>query len=317
MKLLWEKLPLVALSIAVSALTFSVQTVQSSSEAAPPIPFAMRLGNGIVVYAVYIGRMLWPAGLAVMYPLQVSFAAWQVAAAFVLIVGMSALAIYTWRTHPYIAVGWFWYLGTLMPVNGILVQVLGTGADRYSYIPMVGLSVIVAWGAADILARWPRTKNYIASAFAVSFGACMALSSTQAGYWENSGTLFQHAVDVTADNAMAQYNLGFYLMQARRPSEAIAHFDEALRIKPDYAEAHNNLGILLVNTPGRMEDGLAQLEAAVRLRPDLAGAQFNLGAALSQIPGRTSEAIAHLEASQSIQPNPKTQQLLDRLRASR
>ena len=249
-----------------------------------------------------------------MVPLRESFATWQVAAAFVLIVGISALAIYTWRSHPYIAVGWFWYLGTLIPVNGVLVQVVGHAADRYTYIPMVGLSVIVAWGAVDVLTRWPGSQRYVAGAFAFSCVLCIVTASVQTSYWENSGTLFQRAVDVRQDNAIAQYNLGSYLMRMRRPNEAIVHFNEALRVKPDYAEAHNNLGIQLANLPGHQEEALAQFETAVQERPDLAGAQFNLGAALSQIAGRMPEAIAHLEASERLQPNPKTEEMLRRLR---
>jgi hypothetical protein len=297
-RVVWEKIPLLLLSTAVSVLTWSIQTAQSSSDAPPAITFAQRLANGIVLDAAYIGRMFWPAGLAVVYPFRESFPAWQTILSAVLIVGITGLAIYTWRTHPYIAVGWFWYLGTLVPVNGMLVQVVGHGADRYTYIPMVGLSIMLAWGAADLIRRWPWSRRYVGWAFALSFFACIALATGQTEYWQNSGTLFQHAVDVNPDNAIAQYNLASYMMRTGQSSEAIEHFNQALRMKPDYAEAHNNLGIQLASLPGRGDEALAHFEAAVRLRPDLAGAQFNLGVALSKVGGRTAEAISHLEASE-------------------
>ncbi len=315
-RILWEKLPMIALSAALSALTFSVQSAQSASEAMVRIPLALRIQESSILYVAYIGRALWPAGLAVIYPTPQPPAAWQVAAAVVVLASISTLAIYTWRSRPYIAVGWFWYLGTLFPVVGLLVQVLSQGADRYTYIPMVGLTMTFAWGAADVLKQWPQTKPAIITAFAAVCLVCLALSYAQIGYWHDSGTLFQHAVDVTDDNFVAQYNLGNYLMRTRHAPEAIVHLTEALRLKPDYAEAHNNLGIQLASLPGRNADALSQFETAVRLRPDLAGAQFNLGVALAHVPGKTAEAVIHLEAAQRIQPNARIPEIIHRLQTA-
>ncbi|HEY3836446.1 MAG TPA: tetratricopeptide repeat protein [Bryobacteraceae bacterium] len=316
LKVVWEKLPLVALSMVMAVVTWSVQTSQSSSEAPPALSLGQRIASGVVLDAAYIVRMFWPAKLSVMYPFPGSSPVWQLAAATTLLLAITVAAIYWSRTRPYVAVGWFWYLGTLVPVNGMFVQVIGHGSDRYTYIPMVGLTVILAWGAADVLKKQPRLRPYVAGAFAISALACVALSSVQTGYWMNSETLFQHAVEVNPDNAIAEYNLASCLMRAGRPSEAIEHFRHALRVKPNYAEAHNNLGIQLASLVGHDGEALEQFETAVRLRPDLAGAQFNLGVALSHVAGRLPEAISHLETSERLQPNPRTEVLLQRLRSA-
>ena len=182
--------------------------------------------------------------------------------------------------------GWFWYLGTLVPVIGLVQVGMQSHADRYTYIPMVGLSMMLAWGAADVVGKWPRTKPAMLRRPLSPVSLCMAVAWIQTAYWRNSETLYQHAIDVTEDNWVAQYNLGHYLMNTPgRVSDAIAHFEAALRINPDYAEANNNLGACLMNT-GRMRTPFPHFEAALRLKPDSADAHYNLGLALSQISGR-------------------------------
>ncbi len=311
-KIVWEKLPLIALSAAASAVTF---LAQRETGAVQSFPFAVRIENALISYIAYIAEFFWPVSLAVLYPYPQSPSAWQAAAAFAAILGVSVAAILSWRTRPYIATGWFWYLGTLVPVIGLVQVGLQARADRYMYIPMIGLTIILGWGAMDVIARWPRTKPALIAAGVFACTACMAVAWAQTEYWENSGTLFQHTIDVTGPNAVAHYNLGNYLMNSRHTLEAMAHFKTALRIKPDYPEAYNNLGILLVDIPGREAEAFTNFQTALRLRPDLAPARFNLGVALSRLPGKTPEAIAYFEALQRTHPDPEILKMINRLRA--
>lgn len=318
-KLVYEKLPLFALTAATSVVAFLTQRSAGAVDTAQP--FFLRLENSLVCYVTYLAETFWPVRLAVFYPYPDSIAWWKAAGALILIAGVSALAVLTWRTRPYLATGWFWYLGTLVPVIG-LVQVGGQShADHFTYIPMVGLTLIMAWGAADLVRQWPQTRLAFAFAGALAVLACAVLASTQTSYWQDGSTLFQHAMDVTADNGWAKYNLalehfltGNELSNSGRRSEAIAQLEETLRVRPNWAEAHNNLAILLANT-GRPAEAVAQFEAAVQLDPKLVQAQRNLGTLLATMPGRTPEAIVHLETAEHLQPDPALVNLIQRLQA--
>jgi len=307
---IWEKLPLLALSMADSVVTYMVQ---GSSGAVQVIPFAFRLRNALLSYITYIGQTLWPARLAVFYPYH-EVAVWQAALAALVLLGISALVIYRWRTSPYLATGWFWFLGTLVPVIGLVQVGSQSHADRYTYIPMIGLSLMLAWGAADVLRRWPAARTTVAVAAIAFCGACMLLTAQQTASWQNSGTLFQHAIDVSRNNFVAENGLAIYLAQNGHPAEAIPHFEEVLRVIPDDAKVHNSLGILFAGMPDHQQQAISHFEAAIRNHPDYMEAQFNLGLALSQIPERKAEALEHFQAAQRIQPSPAISQAIERLR---
>jgi len=294
-----EKVPLIVLSAGASVVTY---LVQGSAGFLSLIPLAARIENVFISYLVYIGQMLWPIRLAVYYPYPRPIPAWQAAAAFTLILAVSVLAIRMWRTRPYLAVGWFWYLGTLVPVIGLVQVGSQAHADRYMYIPMVGLSMMLAWGAADIAAKWPRTKTVLAAAAVVSCATCLALAWREAAYWRNSETLFERALEVTRYNSVAENNLGMHLLTVQRNADAIVHFEAALRISPDYPEAHNNLGFVLSQTPDRLPDAVKQYEAAVRLQPNSAEAHNGLGAVLVRR-GDCAAAIPHFEAALHFKPD--------------
>ena len=317
-QVVWEKLPLIALSTVASVIAYFTQR---SAGAFLRAPMEVRIENAGVAYVTYIVQTFWPARLAPMYPYPESVAAWEWAAAFAILLGVSAVAIYTWRTRPYIATGWFWYLGTLVPVIGLVQVGAQARADRYTYIPMVGLSMILAWGAVEVAGRWLRTRMAIATAAVVACVACTAIASTQTAYWQDGVTLFQHTVDLDPNNYPAKYQLslehylrGKDLLESGHRAEAIAHFEDALRVRPNWAEVHNNLAIQLASVPGRSAEAIAHFEAAVQLNPGLAEPQRNLGMLLSNVPGRRREAIAHLEAAQRLQPDPSVDQVLNRLR---
>jgi tetratricopeptide (TPR) repeat protein len=203
-------------------------------------------------------------------------------------------------------VGWFWFLGTLVPVIG-LVQVGGQSmADRYTYLPLIGLFIMLCWSVPARALERRNTKAITGVAAVAALAACVTLSRIQVGYWKDSETLFRHALGVTRDNWLAHNNLGAALSQMGRIQEAITHYQQALRINPDFAEAHYDLGAALGLT-GRMPDAIAQYEQAVRINPDFAEAHNNLGNALLR-QGKVPEAIAHFEQALRIDPDfPKAQ----------
>jgi Tfp pilus assembly protein PilF len=290
-----EKVPLFALAAIASCVTYFAQKSTGAVEA---IPFPMRMANALVSYVIYIGQTFWPSRLAVIYPYQNSIPAWRPAAAFILLAAITIAAVRLRRKHPYFVVGWLWYLGVLVPVIGLIQVGEQSHADRYTYIPMVGLTIIVAWGAAEFL---PKPAFLAASAAACL--VCLAISSTQLQYWQNSETLFQHAINVTSNNWIAEYNLGHYLLNVPgRTSDAIAHFQAALRVKPDYADAHNNLGAALMNN-GDSPGAIVEFESALKLKPNFPDAEFNLALALSKTPGRAPDAIAHYQAALRLAPD--------------
>ncbi len=294
-----EKVPLLALSAGASVVTY---LVQGSAGFLSAIPLTTRIENVFIAYLTYIGQMFWPTRLAVYYPYPPSIPAWQAAAAFIVVLAISVLAIRSWRTRPYLAVGWLWYLGTLVPVIGLVQVGSQSHADRYMYIPMVGLSMMLAWGAADAARRWPRTKPTLAAAAVVSCAACLALAWREVAYWRNSETLFERALKVTQFNSLAENNLGMHFMTVQRSADAIPHFEAALRMSPDYADAHNNLGFVLSQIPDRLPEAIKQYETALRLKPGYAEAHNGLGAALVRR-GDCAAALPHFEAALHFKPD--------------
>jgi Tfp pilus assembly protein PilF len=297
---LWEKIPFFAISAAFGVLVY---LVQSSGGAVQAVPLGERVPNSVISYVGYIGQTFWPTGLAMYYPYRGSVPAWQVGGAFAILFGVTALAVVAWRKRPYIATGWFWYLGTLIPVIGLVQAGEQAHADRYMYVPMVGLSIIVAWGASDVVRKWPQAKFAVASAAVVGCLVCLAASSAQAEYWRDSETLYRRALSVTENNYLVQFNLGDYLLNIPgRSAEAASHFEAALRLRPDSARAHNGLGVCLLQS-GHEAEAIAQFEAALRTPPPLAAAHFNLGSIYSNHPGRELDAVAEYEAALRAQPD--------------
>jgi tetratricopeptide (TPR) repeat protein len=296
-KTIWEKLPLIALSAAASVATY---VVQRSVGAVGTTPLSLRLENVFISYTRYIGQMFWPARLAVFYPYPPSIPAWEVVAAIAVMLTVTFLVLRAWRTLPYLAVGWLWYLGTLVPVIGFVRAGGQAHADRYMYIPIVGLSIMLAWGAADIISRWPRARPAICAAGILFCAACMVYARIVTAYWQNTETLFQQALDVTQDNIVAEYDLGTYLNDMQRFQEAIPHLEAALRIEPEKANAQNNLGVSLIRT-GDCAGAIPHLETALRIKPGYPDASHNL-ASCEMAAGNYTEAIRHFEAV--VQANP-------------
>jgi tetratricopeptide (TPR) repeat protein len=306
-----EKLPFFALSILASIVTYAVQSGAGAAEAVEA-SLGLRIENALVSYLAYIGNMFWPAGLAVFYPYPQGLPAWQVILAVVVLGGVSGFAWRRFRTEPYFAVGWLWYLVTLLPVIGLVQVGAQARADRYTYVPMVGLCIMLAWGGASVAIQWPRAKPAIAALAAVACVACAAAAWVQIGYWRSSESLFQHAVDVTSGNYVAEHNLGSALMEEPgRLSDAIHHLETAVQIKPDSARAHSDLGSALSKLPDRLPQVIAEYQLAVRYSPGSAIPHYNLGNALAAA-GRLPDALTEWETAVRLDHSyaPRLQQQL-------
>ncbi len=281
-----EKMPLFALSAGAAVLAY---VVQQHGGAISEIPFSLRLENAAVSYVTYIAQFVWPAKLAVFYPFPSAVPAWQWVGAIVI------LGVITFATlrRPAVATGWLWYLGTLVPVIGVVQIGLQSRADRYTYIPLIGLSVAVAWSLKDLVNR----HRWLAAPAAAWACAIFAATFIQAASWRNSVTLFEHALAVTDGNYVAHNNLG----AALRRAEAIPHFEEAIRLRPRYPEAQNNLGEALL-TAGRINEAIPHIAEALRLDPKLAEAHVNMGA-IHNKQGRLDQAETEYRAALQLNPS--------------
>jgi protein O-mannosyl-transferase len=332
-----EKIPFFAIAAGSALTTFVVQRSAGAVGEFTAFPLGLRVENAFVTYAVYIARMFWPVKLAVFYPYPADLAWWQVLPASAGVALISFAVWRGWRTYPYLAVGWAWYVITLLPVIGLVQVGAQARADRYTYLPMTGLAITLAWGMAEIARRRPGTLPAIRLLAIAACVACVPVTWAQIGHWQNSRTLFEHALQVTDRNYLAHHNLGVALADEGRTSEAIAEFEEALRVHPVYAQArtdlgnalmkaggrsseavaqyrsavesmpgsaipHNDLGNALARV-GRPEEAIAEYRAALAIRPEYAEAENNLGKALAGMPGRGGEAMAHYQAALRMNPD--------------
>ena len=292
-----EKLPFVALSLAVSVVTYLAQTADKAVVSFSRIPLAMRVENALVQYAVYIGKMFWPSRLAVFYPYPKGAMALPAVLAGLALAAITAAAFWARRQRPYLAVGWLWYLVTLAPVIGLIQAGQQARADRYMYIPMIGLSIMLAWGGSELL----RGRPQMAAVLAVpACAACAVVSLLQVGYWEDGVKLFQRAVDVTPDNYIARFNLAHDLRESGDVTGAIRQLEEAVRIEPDSGIAHDELGQLL-GKQGRIEEALPELRQAEIDLPDNAALHYRIGVLLAN-GGHHEQAVEELTRAARLDP---------------
>jgi tetratricopeptide (TPR) repeat protein len=294
--MLREKIPFFVLSAASAAVTYLTQA-GSGAVGTLQVPIALRFENALVSYCIYIAKMFWPAGLAVFYPYPQEIPAWQAAGAAVAIVAISAATLRVWKTHPYLAVGWFWYLGTLVPVIGIIQVGAQAHADRYTYVPMVGLAIMLAWGLPEVL----NSKVAISAAI-VACLACVVLCEAQVEYWRNSETLFRHTLDVTSGNYLAYHNLGVALAEEGRFPEAITQYQAALQIAPNAANLQTDYGNALAKS-GRIPEAIAHYRAALGVLPDAPITHNDLANALAATPEGIPEAIAEYQTALRLKPD--------------
>jgi tetratricopeptide (TPR) repeat protein len=297
--LVLEKTPFFALSAVSSILTFFAQhRIVKSLEF---FPLETRIANALVSYVSYIGKMIWPNRLGFFYPYPDKVAIWQITGAALLLVSVSVLVIRASHKRPYLGMGWLWYLGTLVPVIGLVQVGLQAMADRYTYVPLIGLFIMIAWGIPDILEGWRHRKTVFAVSAGLLFSVLAIVTWAQVQCWQNSITLYKHTLEVTSKNSLIQYNFGVVLLRQGRNSDAITHLSESLRIDPNRAETHNNLGVALARQ-GKIQEAMVHYTEALRIKPDYAEAYGNIGNSLVQ-QGRIEEALAHYKKALRIKPN--------------
>ncbi len=300
-RLFWEKTPLFIIAGASSVATFIVQQRSGAVGTFDVFPLASRVANAMVSYVGYIGKMFLPLNLAFFYPHPIEFSWWQTGLSILMFTAISCLAFISVRRYPWFVVGWLWYVIMLIPVIGFVQVGLQAMADRYTYMPLVGLFVIVAWAVSEGLSTW-RYKEFVLPFFAAALLICLSMMTwRQVGYWKDDITLNRHALDVTQGNYVAHNNLGLVLAKQGETEKAIYHYTQALKFKPDFVFAHTNLGAALA-AEGRLSEAVEAYEAALKIKPRFAGAHNNLGLLLAAR-GKTNEAIDHYNKALSFEPD--------------
>ncbi|MCC6485991.1 MAG: tetratricopeptide repeat protein [Candidatus Hydrogenedentes bacterium] len=302
-----EKIPFLIASLAVCAITVYVQSLGGAVRSLTEVGFLERLGNALVSYVTYVWVTVWPAGLAPYYPYPSTLSPWAVAGAAVFLLAVNAFALLRWHKSPYLVTGWFWWLVTLLPVIGIVQIGSFARADRFTYLPHIGLFIVAAWGLEELTRKLPARRVVLPVGAVAVLAPLLAVSYVQASYWKDTITLFEHTLRVTGDNAVAHNNLGVALMKRARATQdggadfasAESHLREAIRIAPAYADAYNNLGIALL-LQGK-EGSLESFERTLELAPDSPDALINVAnARLAR--GSVDEAVLLYQHAVSLSP---------------
>jgi len=297
-RLVWEKVPFILLTV----LFCVIAVIGQGNAIVPLVQFSIpeRLSNAVVVCVIYVAKTVAPYNLACFYPHPESIPLWQSAGAALLLVSVSIAAVAGSRKRPYLLVGWLWYLGTLVPVIGLMQIGSQRMADRYTYIPSIGLFVAVTWLVPSLMPAGVLRRRILTCLAAVTLVVFTSLAWVQTGYWENSTSLFEHALNVTERNDMLHINLGVVLQKQDRFDEAIRHYQMALMIEPNHPKAHFNLGIIFSNQ-GRFDEAIRHYQAIVNLDPEHFDANNNLGNILCE-QGRFGEAERALRSAVRLDP---------------
>ncbi len=294
-RLILEKIPLLALGAAAGAMT--VLAAGKAVATLTNYPMSLRIGNALISYAVYLRQMIWPEGLAVFYPQPgKGYPAWTIASAFLLLASISAGVMAWRRKRPWLLAGWLWYLGMLTPMIGIVQVGAFAHADRMTYLPQIGIYMALAW----LVAEWRVNRVALGGLMAGALAALMICAWQQTSYWQDSETLWTHALRCTTRNYFAHGHLGHALGEKGKLDDAIAQYQEALLIKPDEAESHNNLGNALLQK-GRVDDAITHYEQALQFKPGEAEMHYNLANAFLQ-KGSVDDAITQYQETLEIKP---------------
>jgi len=290
-----EKIPLFLLAAASSVVTWTVQARGGSVAALDVVPLLLRLQNAAIAYVGYLADTFYPVELGVLYPYGTAIASWKVAGACVVVAALTAATWASRRSAPYLLVGWLWYLGTLVPVIGVVQVGVQSHADRYAYVPLIGIFLMIAWGLYDLLGAVAARRTIFASWMALVVTACALLAWRQAGYWRDSEALFTRTLAVTEGNYVIESNFGGTLAREGRLDKAMSHLEAARRIRPGYAPGLSNIGVVLLRQ-GRAVEAIPLFRDALRFKPTHLEAWLNLGNALEKTGDLDGAAAAYREA---------------------
>jgi tetratricopeptide (TPR) repeat protein len=333
--LILEKIPLLVLSAVSSIITLYVQQIKGAISSLQLLSLDTRIANSLFSYVSYIWKMIWPQNLAVIYPHPGMLPPWQVLGAGILLAVITLAVIWKSKSFPYLTVGWLWYLGTLVPVIGLVQVGVQAMADRYTYIPLIGIFIMMAWGVPSIAKRWQYHTIAVGGTAGIILILLSIISWTQVSHWRNSSILFRHSLTVTKGNYIAHnnlgqalqeqglineaiehyvislqlyplfdtahYNLGNAMASLGKLEEAIMHYTKAIRINPNDEKVRNNLGNILLKQ-GKIEEAAAQYAQVLQIDPEDAKAHLNLGMILAS-QGKIDEAISHLQQAVQIKPD--------------
>ena len=295
-----EKIPLLILSSLSCIMTYHAQNLGGSIGSIDVLPLHLRIGNAVIAYGAYMGKMIWPRNLAVLYPIPEPLPWLTAVLTGLILVALFVLAFRQMGRRPWLTVGWLWYVGMLIPVIGLVQVGSQAMADRYTYLPLVGLFVIVAWGVDDFVPNVFGRRIVLASAAVLAIAGLSILTVRQVGYWQSSSALFAHALKVTRSNPVAHYNMGSALKARGRWAEALVHFRKALALNPD-SGAHNNIGVILAGQGWADEAGV-HWRQAMALASDDPEAFANYG--LMRVrQGRIDEGVAYLVRALAVDPD--------------
>jgi tetratricopeptide (TPR) repeat protein len=298
-RLLLEKIPFFALSLASCLITYRVQSGALWSSTA--LTFNFRLANALMSYTRYISKLFWPADLALIYPYPHYWPFAGVLGVAALLALLSVIFVLQAKRFPYLPVGWFWFLGTLVPAIGLVQVGVQSMADRYTYLPGIGIFIITVWGVNDLLNARPQKIKIAALAGVAILTGCLICTSIQLNYWRNSVALFAHTVQVTTDNYAAEDCLGKALENIGKNDDAEKFYEEAVRIEPDYPMAQFDLGMIQIEN-GKLDDASNHLAAAVQFSPHNPVMQFDFGIFLAQH-GQPDEAVSHFKTALADKPD--------------
>jgi protein O-mannosyl-transferase len=305
-QLILEKLPLFILAMGSSIVTFLVQQSGGATKSLAMYSIQVRITNALISYLEYLEKMVWPTGLAVLYPHPGdALSAWKGMVCGVVLVFITTVVVRMIQRAPYLAVGWFWYLGTLVPVIGIVQVGSQAIADRYTYIPLIGIFIIIAWGLPQLIENFRYKDKVLIISGGILIPLLMVSTWSQTRHWKNSTTLYKHAIEVNGNNypsfSVVYYNLGNTLVKKNELEEAISHYKMAIKINPEHVLAYNNLGNAL-SQKGDIEGAISQFKTAIKIDPQNALAHDNLGVILDEL-GEYEKAIAHYKTAIQVKPD--------------
>ena len=309
-----EKAPFFLCSLLSGLITMYAQHKGGATNSLTSVPVVLRIENALVAYVKYIGKTLWPTDLAVLYPLPVSFPLWQVIGSLLVLFSVTVATVRVRNRHPFLVVGWLWFLVTLVPVIGLIQVGSQSMADRYSYIPVIGLFIMAAWGVPVLTNGFKRRKSILALLAGSLIITSAVLTWQQLGYWQNNISLYQHALHVTSGSYLVHSNLGIAFAEEGDLTAAIREYRQAIRISPYSFDAHGNLGLALLET-GDLDGALMECQIALQLNPGSSNSHYNLGVALAAKGALEAATHEYHEAIRSSPNNSKMHTSLGRVYA--